>query len=103
MGGRPTGSQGTFKCGVLVSRIGGSGDPRRKWEEMGERERERERERGRVCVKKCCFCLQNVLKNLRNARSVYIASQKAWRLLSAVSLCLFVFVKKIEISPLNRI
>ena len=35
-----------------------SGDPRRKWEEMGERERERERE----CVEKCCFCLQNDLK-----------------------------------------
>ena len=39
--------QGTFNCGILVSLIGGSGDPRRKWEEMGERERERERERGR--------------------------------------------------------
>ena len=36
------GSQGTFYCGILVSGIGGSGDPRRKWEEMGEREKERE-------------------------------------------------------------
>ena len=34
--------QGTFNCGILVSWVGGSGDPRKKWEEMGERERERE-------------------------------------------------------------
>ena len=56
--------QGTFNCGILVSWVGGSGDPRRKWEEMGERERERERERGREreSVEKCCFCLQNDLK-----------------------------------------
>ena len=47
--------QGTIKCGILVAQVGGSGDPRRKWEEMGERERVREkRER-----EKCCFCLQN--------------------------------------------
>ena len=50
--------QGTFNCGILVSWVGGSGDPRKKWEEMGEGERERERE----CVEKCCFCLQNDLK-----------------------------------------
>ena len=60
------GFQGTFNCGILVSLIGGSGDPRRKWEEMGEREREREGEREggreRECVEKCCFCLQNDLK-----------------------------------------
>ena len=51
------GFQGTFNCGILVSLIGGSGDPRRKWEEMGEGEREREggkeregeRERKREC------------------------------------------------------
>ena len=36
--------QGTFNCGILVSWVGGSGDPRRKWEEMGELERERERD-----------------------------------------------------------
>ena len=36
--------QGTFNCGILVFWVGGSGDQRRKWEEMGERERERERE-----------------------------------------------------------
>ena len=41
------GFQGTFNCGILVSLIEGSGDPRRKWEEMGERERERERGRER--------------------------------------------------------
>ena len=35
---------------------------------MGEREREREREKS---VEKCCFCLQNDLKNHTNARSVY--------------------------------
>ena len=35
--------QGTVNCGILVARVGGSGDPRRKWEEMGERERESER------------------------------------------------------------
>ena len=34
--------QGTINCAILESGIGGSGDPRRKWEEMGERERERE-------------------------------------------------------------
>ena len=34
--------QGTINCAILGSGIGGSGDPRRKWEEMGERERERE-------------------------------------------------------------
>ena len=33
--------QGTFNCGILVSGVGGSGDPRRKWEEMGEGEREK--------------------------------------------------------------
>ena len=37
--------QGTFNCSILVSGVGGSGDPRRKWEEMGEREREREKKR----------------------------------------------------------
>ena len=47
--------QGTFNCTILKSGIGGSGEPRRKWEEMGERERERE------SVEKCCFCLQNDL------------------------------------------
>ena len=52
--------QGTINCGILESGIGGSGDPRRKWEEMGEQERERERER--ECVEKCCFCLQFDLK-----------------------------------------
>ena len=31
--------QVTFNCGILVARVGGSGDPRWKWEEMGERER----------------------------------------------------------------
>ena len=38
-----TQNQGTFNCGILVGGVGGSGDPRRKYEEMGERERERER------------------------------------------------------------
>ena len=27
--------QGTFNCGILVPWVGKSGDPRRKWEEMG--------------------------------------------------------------------
>ena len=31
--------QGTINCAILGSGIGGSGDPRRKLEEMGERER----------------------------------------------------------------
>ena len=35
--------QGTIKCGILVAQVGGSGDPRRKWEEMGERATEREK------------------------------------------------------------
>ena len=43
----------TINCAILGSGIGGSGDQRRKWEEMEERERERE---------KCCFCSQNDLK-----------------------------------------
>ena len=53
--------QGTFNCGNLVSGVGGSGDPRRngrKWESEKGREREGERE----SVEKCCFCLQNDLK-----------------------------------------
>ena len=54
--------QGAINCAILGSGIGGSGDPRRKWEEMGEREREREREGERESVEKCCFCLQNDLK-----------------------------------------
>ena len=41
--------QGTINCAILESGIGGSGDPRRKWEEMGEREREKEREGEREC------------------------------------------------------
>ena len=56
---KPGLQQGTINCAILGSGIGGSGDPRRKWEEMGEREREREREIER---EKCCFCLQNDLK-----------------------------------------
>ena len=55
---------------ILESRIGGSGDPRRKWEiERGRergREREGETERGREgereSVEKCHSCLQNDLK-----------------------------------------
>ena len=34
--------QGTIYCAILGSGIGGSGDPGRKLEELGERERERE-------------------------------------------------------------
>ena len=52
--------QGTIKCGILVAQVGGSGDPRRKWEEMGERER-RERQR-EDHLEKCGFYLQNDLK-----------------------------------------
>ena len=52
--------QGTIYCGILVAGVGERGDPRKKWEE------------------KCCFCLQTDLKEHRNARSVYIAFQKAW-------------------------
>ena len=46
--------QGTFDCGILVAGVGGSGDPRRKWEEMGGngRAREGERERKKVAF----FC-----------------------------------------------
>ena len=47
--------QGTINCGFLVAGVEGSGDPRRKEEEMGEREREKS-------VEKCCLCLQNDLK-----------------------------------------
>ena len=42
----------TYNCGILVSWEGGSGDPRRKWES----------DSGRESVEKCCFCLQNDLK-----------------------------------------
>ena len=52
--------QGTFNCGILVAGVGGSGDPRRKWEEMGEHER-RERQR-EDHLEKCGFYLQNDLK-----------------------------------------
>ena len=34
-------SQGTINCTILGSGIGGSGDPRRKWESEREREREK--------------------------------------------------------------
>ena len=34
--------QGTINCGILESRIGGSGDPKRKWESKRGREREGE-------------------------------------------------------------
>ena len=37
--------QGTIECGILVAQVGGSGDPRRKWEEMGGNGRAREGER----------------------------------------------------------
>ena len=47
--------QGTFNCVILVSAVGGIGNPRRKWEEMGERERKREREGEIESVEKCCF------------------------------------------------
>ena len=50
--------QGTFNCGILVAGVGGSGDPRRKWEKMGEQEKEREI----YHFEKCCFCLQNDLR-----------------------------------------
>ena len=56
------GGQGTFNCVILVSRIGGSGDPRRKLKETGERAVERDRGGMRESVEKCCFCLQNDLK-----------------------------------------
>ena len=63
--------QGTINCAILESGIGGSGDPRRKWEEMGEREREREREIER---EKCCFCLQNDLKEPKKCKKcIYVA------------------------------
>ena len=38
-----TQNQGTFNCGILVGGVGGSGDPRRKWEVRGKGEREKER------------------------------------------------------------
>ena len=31
--------QGTFNCGILVAGVGGSGDPRRKWESERGREK----------------------------------------------------------------
>ena len=49
--------QGTINCAILGSGIGGSGDPRRECEEMGGNGRAREGKR-----EKCCFCLQNDLK-----------------------------------------
>ena len=42
--------KGTINWGILVAGVGGSGDPRRIWEEMGEREREREREKEKKSV-----------------------------------------------------
>ena len=52
--------QGTFNCAFLESGIGESGNPRRKWEEMGEREREREGGREKV--------LKSVATQLRSSR-----------------------------------
>ena len=37
---------------ITVAGVGESGDPRRKWEEMGERERERERKKSVAFVSK---------------------------------------------------
>ena len=48
-----------------------TGDPRRKWEEMGERERERE-------TNSVAFVCKMIEKNHRNAKSVYIAFKKTW-------------------------
>ena len=70
-----SGHQGTINCGILVPGVGGRGDPRKKWEE------------------KCCFCLQNDLKEHRNARSVYIAFQKAW------FTAFIAIIKKVEHTP----
>ena len=53
-----TKEQGTSNCDILVAREGGSGDPRRKWKEIAERERD----------KKCCFCLQNDLKEPKKCK-----------------------------------
>ena len=47
------------------------GDPGRKWEEIAKRERERE-------TNSVVFVCKMIEKNHRNAKSVYIASQKAW-------------------------
>ena len=40
--------QGTINCAILASGIGGSGDPRRKWE--SERGREREKKKRKVLL-----------------------------------------------------
>ena len=50
---------------IAVSWIGGSGDRRRKWEEMGERAVEREKGGEREGERVCCFCLQNDIKRTR--------------------------------------
>ena len=48
----------------------GSGDSRGKWES------EREKERKRECVVKCCFCLQNDLKEPKKCKkSMYCLSK----------------------------
>ena len=58
--------QGTINCASLLAGLRGSGDPRRK----SESERGREKSVAFVCIM--------IKKNHRNARSAYIASQKAW-------------------------
>ena len=74
-------NQSTINCAILESGIGGSGDPRRKWE--SEREKER-------VLKSVAFVCKMISKNHKNAKSVYIASQKAWFMAFIAS------IKKVE-------
>ena len=67
--------------------MGGNG---RKWEEMGGNGRAREGERERGREKSVAFVCKMIYKNHRNARSVYIASQKAW------FTAFIVIIKKVE-------
>ena len=55
--------QGNINCAILGSGIGGSEDPRRKWE--------------RESVQRDAFVWKMIYNNRGNARSVYIAFQKA--------------------------
>ena len=69
-------NQGTFNFGILVSRVGGSGDPRRKWEEMGGQERAREREGGREGGRKVLLLFAKWSKRTIEMQEVYILPLK---------------------------
>ena len=66
--------QGTLNCGIMVSRIGGSGDLRRKWE--SERGRERKSDREREGKRKVLLLFAKLSKRTIEMQEVYILPLK---------------------------